>query len=107
MQSQVVCYIFALDATDFRALKSQRINACQVASVLYFNVKMDAMKAPNVFSRDDMLRANEAMRRQSQGGAASSVGPSAKSGSHTVVVKLSTSEINRAYALARKVLAEA
>lgn len=68
---------------------------------------MDAMKAPNVFSRDDVLRANEAIRRQSHGGAFSSVGSNSRPGSQVAVVKLSSSEINRAYALARKILAEA
>ena len=63
------------------------------------------MKAPNVFSRDDVLRANDAMRRQTQVGPATSLGPAARFGTPTASTKLSSEEINRAYAEAKKALA--
>lgn len=63
------------------------------------------MKAPNVFSRDDVLRANDAMRRQTQVGPATSLGQAARFGTPTASTKLSSEEINRAYAEAKKALA--
>lgn len=63
------------------------------------------MKAPNVFSRDDVLRANDAMRRQSQAGSATSQGQTTRFGTPNASTKLSSEEINRAYAEAKKALA--
>ncbi|WP_415034915.1 hypothetical protein [Azonexus sp.] len=64
------------------------------------------MKTPSIFTKNDVLRANEAMQRRPQVISAASAGDVCKIGATTVSSRLSSEEINRAFAEARKALEE-
>ena len=75
-----------------------------MAGVLHIQQRK-IMKSTNPFSREDVIRANEAMRRnKEQGGKVAGAQLVRTVGSS---VRLSSTEINQAFAKARKALAAA